>query len=111
MLYGDCAGVFWSTSRRVPCASCMPSGTVTRSTFCPPSGSNSCTIATGMPFSRRPSFVMTQTCLLLWRLRGGRLRRLGRLRGGRLLLRRRRFLRGGGLGLLLLGQRGRCEKG
>ena len=49
---------------RVPCCSCMPSGTVTRSTFGPPSGSNNCTIATGMPFSSRPSFVMTQTCLL-----------------------------------------------
>src|SRR5664280_1476895 len=50
---------------RVPCCNCMPSGTVTRSTLASPSGSNSWTIATGMPFSRRPSLVRTQTCLLL----------------------------------------------
>ena len=65
ILYGACIGWFWSTMTRVPCASCMPSGTVMRRTFCSPSGSNSCTIATGMPFSSRPSLVTTQTCLLL----------------------------------------------
>src|SRR5450755_4732023 len=50
---------------RVPCCNCMPSGSVTRSTLASPSGSNNCTIATGMPFSSRPSLVSTQTCLLL----------------------------------------------
>ena len=39
----------------------MPSGTVTRIIFGWPSGSNSCTTATGMPFSSRPTLVMTQT--------------------------------------------------
>ena len=94
----------------------MPNGTMIRNIFGRPSGSNSCAIATGMPFSSRPSFVTTQTCLLLVvrtfaaYLRPGRIHELRLTLRGLLLLRLRLLLRGGlgsgrGLGRRLLGLR------
>src|SRR5271155_5971319 len=49
---------------RVPCASCMPSGSVTRKTFfASPSGSISTAATTGIPDSMRASLPVKQTCL------------------------------------------------
>src|SRR5262245_48244647 len=62
--YGPVIGWPLSTITRVPGASDMPSGSVTRSTFFgSPSGSISTAATTGWPDSTRPSLPVKQTCL------------------------------------------------